>query len=195
MDFIKESEALLKDTSVDQAVLYFVRKLVDKHTFEKYEESLKGAKEVQHLTEFIRFLETRCNILDNVKQQHGQISQPRMKGKNENYLEKCSCCQEKHIIYNCSKFKGMTVNERKEFVKAKRLCLLCLKPNHMVVNCNYKKGCPECNGKHNGILHFKEQEKKTYEKKFDKHTDKKRAFVAVAEDEANVMIRWVYYLQ
>lgn len=54
----------------------------------------------------------------------------------------------------------------------------------MVLNCNYKKGCPECNGKHNGLLHFREQEKKIYEKKFEKPMDKKKAFVAVAEDEA-----------
>lgn len=122
LDSIKESEALLKDTSVDQSVLYFALKLVDKYTFEKYEESLKGTKEVQRLTEFIRFLETRCNILDSVKQQHGQISDQRMKVSDQrrvdNHLEKCCCCQEKHVIYNCPKFKGMTINDRKEVVFA-----------------------------------------------------------------------------
>lgn len=78
----------------------------------------------------------------------------------------------------------MGVNERKDFVKSKRLCLLCVKPNHMVLNCNYKKGCLECNGKHNGLLYVKEL-KFNEKKPENKNADRKKTFLAVTGNESS----------
>lgn len=82
---------------------------MDKTTFEQYEQSLRNTKEVQNLSEFLSFLENRCEILE-------------------------------------------------------KLCLLCLKSNHMVSSCKMKKLYPDCNGKYNGLLHFKFDEKKSNDK-------------------------------
>lgn len=71
--------------------------------------------------------------------------------------------------------------ERRDFAKTEKLCLLCLKPNHMVSSCKMKRLCPDCNGKHNGLLHLKEYEKKSNDKKSEKQTEKKKSMVITTE--------------
>lgn len=75
------------------------------------------------------------------------------------------CCNESHAIIMCAKFKALSVNERRDMVKQKSFCLLCLKntPKHTAI----EKMCPHCGKRHNGLLHFNDNEKceKKYEKK------------------------------
>lgn len=42
----------------------------------------------------------------------------------------CSLCSEKHYIYQCGKFHGMSIVERRNFVNAKSLCFNCLADGH-----------------------------------------------------------------
>lgn len=69
---------------------------------------------------------------------------------------------------------------RREFTKQKKLCLLCLKSNHMLATCNMKKMCNECNGKHNTLLHLYDANNNG---KRGEKNEKKKAFVDVTEDE------------
>lgn len=67
----------------------------------------------------------------------------------------------------------MKVNERSELVKRKSLCILCLRSNHKVNECTYKKMCPSCGKKHNGMLHFGERnEQKNVKKSYMTMTNK-----------------------
>lgn len=76
------------------------------------------------------------------------------------------------------------MNERREIVKDKTLCLLCLRPSHMANECKFKKMCPQCGKRHNGLLHFEEKkfEKKT-EKIMNKDNSKKSYVAIVGENE------------
>lgn len=187
----RECLALLKDATLDQAILFFILKLVDKTTFEQYEQSLKNTKDVQKLSEFLSFLETRCEILENIETQHGNnVNQKPVKSnynsKPQVHDDKCVCCGDQHLIYFCPKFKNMSPVERRDFAKSEKLCLLCLRVNHMVASCKMKKLCPDCNGKHNGLLHLKEYEKKGNDKRSEKQTEKKKAFVITTELQSEI---------
>ncbi|RYE14254.1 MAG: hypothetical protein EOP45_19885, partial [Sphingobacteriaceae bacterium] len=109
------------------------------------------------------------------------------KGKNENVKHErpnCPYCDGGHPIFFCDKFKAMKVIERKNVVKEKALCLLCLRPKHTVAECTYKKMCPTCGKKHNGLLHFGDF---ADNKKNDNSKPFKKSFVAVATEEVDEM--------
>lgn len=96
--------------------------------------------------------------------------------------DKCAHCNENHPIFACLKFKKLSVNERREVVKQKSLCLLCLKAQHTAIECKYKKMCPQCNKRHNGLLHFGGKEERRNEKMPTKDAPKK-AYIATTTEE------------
>ena len=67
----------------------------------------------------------------------------------------CPVCQGGHPLFFCSTFQGYSVSQRKEKVMSLKLCLNCLKPNHVAYDCNSTFRCrkQDCGKKHNSLLH------------------------------------------
>ena len=65
----------------------------------------------------------------------------------------CALCQEPHYPWTCSKFKAMTVAQRKAHVSNQNLCSLCLRPGHAPEACRGDFSCRLCKGGHNYMLH------------------------------------------
>ena len=59
----------------------------------------------------------------------------------------CPMCTRPHPLYRCETFKSKTVNERIEFVKAKRICFNCI---NSAIRCK----TPECGKPHQTLLHL-----------------------------------------
>ena len=66
-------------------------------------------------------------------------------------------CNENHWLARCDKFKRMSLEQRMEFVKNKRLCLNCFTAGHFVRSCPKRSFCKiqGCTGKHSTFLHPK----------------------------------------
>lgn len=64
----------------------------------------------------------------------------------------CSFCQEEHYIASCEKFRAFPLDNRCSFVSDKQLCFNCLGP-HPLRNCQSKKTCNTCQGRHHTLLH------------------------------------------
>ncbi|XP_055590823.1 uncharacterized protein LOC129742906 [Uranotaenia lowii] len=62
------------------------------------------------------------------------------------------CGNSFHPASTCSKFRAMSVPQRFEVVKMKRLCINCLGSGHFADRCS-KGPCRECNRKHHSMLH------------------------------------------
>ena len=88
------------------------------------------------------------------QQQQQQQQQPQGSITNS-YRGSCPLCQGTHSLYYCSAFEQLTVPLRKEKVVALKLCMNCLKPNHMARECNSSYRCKAtgCKGKHSTLLH------------------------------------------
>ena len=67
----------------------------------------------------------------------------------------CRMCRKEHFIWECSLFKGMTVSDRYQFIKANRLCFNCLGYSHMSRDCASPRRCKAqgCGQKHHTLIH------------------------------------------
>ncbi|XP_057686666.1 uncharacterized protein LOC130912537 [Corythoichthys intestinalis] len=74
--------------------------------------------------------------------------------QRSNVKPPCFVCQDKgHKIHSCPQFKGKSLNERKTYIKEKKLCYGCLKPGHCAKDCRYRLVCEVCNKRHPTCLH------------------------------------------
>ena len=82
------------------------------------------------------------------KQSDSQVSKPTGE-------KKCSYCSEAHMIWECVKFKELSVDERFKLIKEKHHCFNCLKANHGSRSCRSDRRCKinNCNRKHSYLLH------------------------------------------
>ena len=63
------------------------------------------------------------------------------------------CVREGQVIWRCFKFKGLSVDRRKEVTNKLNLCHRCLKEDHDSTSC--KRRCATCDGDHSTLLHDK----------------------------------------
>ncbi|XP_055308893.1 uncharacterized protein LOC129572817 [Sitodiplosis mosellana] len=160
--------------------MYLLMKKLPTETRKIYEQSREDPDEDKKLSEFFEFLHKRCKVLQAVEV-NSRSSEKQVK-------EKCPNCNENHAIFMCVKFKALSVNERREIVKQKSPCLLCLRgtPKHTALECKFKKMCPQCDKRHNGLLHMDNEKSDKHEKKYEKfaHHSKdqqKKSYVATTE--------------
>lgn len=154
-DKAKEYVALLQGITLDEFIIILIKSKLVANLQTKYEEQ---RSEKDTLKGFFAFLNQRCRILECYEPNHFKKDFKDKKQGNPvavNHI--CPCCNDNHLIFFCNKFRSLKVNERKDSVKQKSLCLLCLRANHTVSTCTFKKMCPSCGKKHNGLLHFGDQ--------------------------------------
>ncbi|XP_055622077.1 uncharacterized protein LOC129765689 [Toxorhynchites rutilus septentrionalis] len=66
---------------------------------------------------------------------------------------KCPACNQHHPLIKCQRFNKLSLSERQQLVNLKRLCLNCLKDDHMARNCPSNFNCRHCNRRHHTLLH------------------------------------------
>ena len=65
---------------------------------------------------------------------------------------KCLHCERiGHTIWQCFKFKKLSIDERRDDIQKKNLCRCCLKDNHESSNCDKK--CSTCGENHHSLIH------------------------------------------
>ena len=63
------------------------------------------------------------------------------------------CKSENHLLFACSKFKGLSHERKMATVKSNGLCLNCLRSGHFSKNCKSLHKCRECQRPHHTLLH------------------------------------------
>jgi len=106
------------------------------------------------LTEFLEYLETRATALETAG---GTIKEVNTFYSNHVQLEKneysCVFCKlSGHKLYNCRKFKTLSVNDRIYFVDKNKICRMYL--NRHIGKCKSKFRCQVCHKEHNSLLHL-----------------------------------------
>lgn len=109
----------------------------------------KKSKIAEAMNESKPFVANKINKTFNLK-----IDKPKKSFVISNANQfKCIMCDLDHFVRNCNKFIKLSPQERFEFIKAKKLCINCLRDGHKVSSCT-SSNCKSCGAKHNSLLHF-----------------------------------------
>ena len=65
----------------------------------------------------------------------------------------CAYCESMHDTDGCATFNALTVNQKREFLKEKRLCFACYGAGHMSRGCSARRQCSICGRLHPTALH------------------------------------------
>ena len=90
------------------------------------------------------------NVEDTVEQQEYITPTATFKVTSNEKAIKCFLCSERHATQFCVQFPDS--DSRLKKVLSMKLCLNCLRPNHMVKHCNNNFRCRDCKQKHHTVL-------------------------------------------
>lgn len=130
---------------------------MDVDTLRDYELQ-RDQKEFPTFDKFIEYLKHRSAALENITPSNvhnaNHVDKPRKqtttyvtatdRGKDARFAGHivCAMCNSNHPITQYAKYIAMSVEKKRDFVKANKLCFNCLRTSHMVERCtNFPSGC------------------------------------------------------
>lgn len=112
------------------------------------------------LSHLYEFLELRASTLlamqghsnQVIDQKSGNSKLSSTWGRSDERRPECKLCiGERHMPFQCLKFKAMTMPERTKYVEEQRMCHNCFSTRHVTDKCP-DKHCPRCRAPHNSNL-------------------------------------------
>ncbi|XP_043865296.1 uncharacterized protein LOC122757404 [Drosophila mojavensis] len=164
-DIIQETLATLRNGGIevnnwDPLLLVLLARKLDRTTHVLYEQSFKDTRKLQPIKEFLAFLEQRFLALEAIggKQYVPKEKQRICASASTEKNKGCQFCDSaEHKIYRCDKFASKSGDARLKWALNQKLCLNCLRPNHMAKSC-FLRNCMKCNKKHNTLLHLENKD-------------------------------------
>lgn len=160
----------------DPLVIFLVSAKLDPKTNAKWEEykgsfsrlsstkeNTQFSAELPTLDHFRDFLRNRANVLETMycsrsyenKNVHKENKYPKsfVTSVEGPRIKPCLVCGQTHHVYQCHKFKEMSLEDRLVEVSKNKLCNNCLRTGHNDSQCTLKGSCRSCRNKHNSLLH------------------------------------------
>lgn len=154
----------------DTLVIYIMSSKLDGATGRRWEEHRNSLELSPTLADFFEYLRNRANVLetlDNTKFDHSKsdkLQQRDMSKISKSFVSStnlntnsnkkgCLVCKNNHYLYECGKFKNMSLNTRLNLVSKNKLCTNCLRSGHHQSRCLLFARCKFCKKKHNSLLH------------------------------------------
>lgn len=147
----------------DALLVNILSRKVDAYTIRGFHLE-RDEKQVPSLSEFIDFLDKRAVAMENTAGEKSlpgppaaaSVSKPWKADKPTSHVAaskqlSCKYCQKSHRLFECAQFKLAAEKDRREFVKNKNLCILCL--NEHRGKCTLHLRCIICHKAHNTLLH------------------------------------------
>ena len=152
----------------DALFVFLIVSRMDNDTIEFWENELKDDDGIPTLEQARKFVEGRARAFKsherNLKQVRGQAQTKAEKPKpvwstvlagtaSKGFC--CGICNGNHRVVECTKFIGSSIEQRRQIVRDKRLCFICLKSGHTANKCRAVK-CTKCHKRRHTTLHFNE---------------------------------------
>lgn len=153
--FLASTQAL-EINAFDLVTVFMLTQKLDDESRREWHNKIGSCKNVPTLNEFMAFCTERFSILEAV--QYSNVQPKHKRSSNAytvQYSDKPSCvvCKADHRLVECKRFKEMTVQSRRTFIKENKLCFNCMGKNHLVSNCRSQRGCGTCGKRHHTMLH------------------------------------------
>ncbi|KAK9704106.1 Pao retrotransposon peptidase [Popillia japonica] len=141
----------------DDLVIYLICTKLDAAS-EREWDTAHNVNELPKLEKLFAFLNQRCRQLEKTNPMTDNHSSS--KSKTNSLISanhpNCNYCNQSHFISRCDSFLKLTVNNRIDEIKKKRLCLNCLGKGHNIAGCKSKYSFKRCNKKHHSLLHIEQ---------------------------------------
>ncbi|XP_061389843.1 uncharacterized protein LOC133325030 [Musca vetustissima] len=153
----------------DPFLVFICLQRLPKITQTLWEQSVKDKSSVSLWEDLDRFLTERIQTLmclhgmrgnDSVKksnvnkfQTHVSQTRPYRNSPPSPKNECILCPQQSHQLFECPRFKSMSLSARFSTVKRRRLCVNCLRRGHEVKTCISQHRCSKCRRSHHTLLH------------------------------------------
>ncbi|XP_048003054.1 uncharacterized protein LOC125239480 [Leguminivora glycinivorella] len=149
-------------------IIYIGSSKLDSVTARNWEEH-RSKLETNNLDDFFDFLRKRATVLEtvyaaktsNTQTHNNKVENRQTLNRSKSFISSsldshprgcCLACKQDHKLYECNKFKSMSVEERIAKVYQWKLCSNCLRSDHQTYHCRLA-GCRICKRKHNTLLH------------------------------------------
>ncbi|XP_046613760.1 uncharacterized protein LOC124302046 [Neodiprion virginianus] len=99
--------------------------------------------------------------------------------------QSCPVCSNAHGVFECSDFLQMSISDRIQGAKKKKICLNCLDEGHFSANCR-SSGCKRCQEKHNTLLHIELHESTTTSQKGNEAPNNPVVTLCAKEEQPNL---------
>lgn len=152
----------------DPLLCHILTRKLDSSTHIHYECQLQDVREVQSLSNFLKYLENRFMALQsaNIKYETQYIKTDNFSNKDNPKFSndrqpKCLFCSGCHSIFKCDAFLKKKVEDRIEWARNGKMCLNCFSSTHKTHDCKSKFTCRTCSKKHNSVLHLEKAQEKS----------------------------------
>lgn len=144
--------------SRDPWLIYLLLEKLDGDTRQQWAQKAENI-ESPSIDEFVKFLASRCNILESCE----AVSKKPQPNRGSNILRTlhstntsiCSyCSSSEHVTNHCATFNTLNVTDRRAFVTNNNLCYNCLRKGHRSNKCSSKNTCRICHKAHHTLLHL-----------------------------------------
>ena len=118
---------------------------------------LVQGNELPNITELLQFLEKRATALVETIKTRATSNQSSASSHHTSADGKpkypCPNCGANHILFYCSSFKSLSLQEKEKLVQRKKLCRNCLVGGHQEKDCPKPFKCKTCGERHSILLH------------------------------------------
>ena len=135
----------LSDKEVlDSLINYILISKLDSDLKYQYESSIENYKDIQSLDPLLNFLDKQIHVL-HICEESSDISL--------NRANNCRMgCIDYHPLYECFRFKNLSLRNKWKNVRKKKFCSKCLSKDHKTYACP-ENNCNICGRKHHLLLH------------------------------------------
>ena len=138
---------------------------LDPGTLFEWQKHTQMVTDVPHFQDILEFIDLRARASEATFKRAPRVETPLKKistnfaANPESPSSQCVLCKpEKHPLYYCSKFKGMSQDQRLSVVRSNGLCMNCLKAGHFLKECKSSHHCRSCQKPHHTLLHIDARE-------------------------------------
>lgn len=150
----------------DDLIIHLIITKLDSNILREWENDVRPDG-MPTLKQLIDFLTHKCKALSVVSKKISSdsvTSSSHKTNKVNTHLATssicCAYCKGKHYIFQCPDFLKMPSENRNKEVRAKHLCINCLRSTtHQARDCK-SSTCQTCNKKHNTLLHIEDKSNK-----------------------------------
>lgn len=157
-DCVRALNGLNIDTeSWDSWLTFFVTQKLDTTTILEWERTLVTPN-LPTMLQLTTFIESRCRAIEAVSSSRQSVPSKPVETvafqatATPMKSQSCAICNESHSIQSCPKFLAMSVTDRNEAIRERRMCFNCFGLNHSSRICKSRK-CNICSRKHHSLLH------------------------------------------